>query len=101
MEAEGGCIRPKIPRDKKPFLLCPQGATRIGEECWLPCPTGTVPEFEVCRPVCPKGFIESGGGTTCEAEFIKRTAVSRPACFSNESRLNNLCLSPCPSGMTE
>ena len=99
-EAAGGCIRPRLPRDKKPFLQCPAGADRIAEQCWLPCPTGTVAEFEVCKPVCPEGFVESGDGMTCEAEFVKRQAEARPACFPGEERLNNLCLSACPEGMT-
>ena len=79
-EAEGGCIRPKIPRDKKPFLQCPPGAQRIVEQCLLQCPNGTAPEFELCNPVCPRGFTENADGTVCEAEFMQRTAVPRPAC---------------------
>jgi Fe-S-cluster-containing hydrogenase component 2 len=101
MESEGGCIRPGLPRDKKPFLACPVNSTRITEQCWVNCPTGTVEEFELCSPICPFGFITTNDGNTCEAEFIKRTAVPRSACFDGERRIENLCLSACPQGTSE
>ena len=99
MEAEGSCIRPTVPRDRKPTLDCPPGATRIAEQCYLPCPNGTHAEFEICVPDCPPGFVETSEGTICEAEFIKRSSNARPACFPGETRVNNLCLSACPANM--
>lgn len=99
LQAENQCVRPSLPRDLKPPLQCPPGATRIGEQCWLACPDGTVENQEVCEPACPDGFVESEDGLACEAEFVKRVASLRNACFPNEERIGNFCLQKCPSGM--
>ena len=98
-EEPPSCIRPSFPREIKPPLQCPTGADRQYDTCYLDCPIGTKKNFNLCVPVCPRGFVESPDGLSCQAEFVKRSATVREACFANETRIaGRVCLAPCPSG---
>jgi hypothetical protein len=93
------CIRPTFEREVKPHLSCPAGADRQFDVCLLDCPLGTRKKFALCVPDCPIGFIESSDGLSCQAEFTKRKAIMREACYENETRVGGrFCLSPCPLG---
>jgi len=93
------CIKPAFPREIKPQLNCPFGAERQYDQCLLDCPLGTKKKFNLCIPECPSGFVESSDGLSCQAEFFKRVAVVREACYANETRVSGrFCLSPCPAG---
>jgi hypothetical protein len=60
---------------------------------------GTHKNFNLCVPNCPTGFIESSDGLSCQAEYTKRKAILREACYVNETRVGGrFCLSPCPLG---
>lgn len=94
------CIRPAFERETKPMLDCKPGATRMYDKCLLGCPNGTKAHFNLCVPSCPKGFVESSDGLSCQAEFMKRQAVPREACYANETRIaGRLCLKECEEGM--
>lgn len=95
------CMRPVSQRDTQPFLRCPAGAERQFNVCLLACPNESVIQevFEMCVPACPAGFTTNDDGLSCQSEFQRRSAVLREACFANEDRLGNLCLSPCQAGM--
>jgi hypothetical protein len=50
-------------------------------------------------PDCPPNFVTSKDGLSCQAEFIKRVATVREACYANETRIaGRLCLAPCDVG---
>lgn len=94
------CIRPLFPREIKPYIGCPTGSTRLYDICLLPCGSDAVKaQFELCVPQCPDGFSETADRLSCQAEFARRSATVREACYANETRLNNLCLSACEMGM--
>lgn len=94
------CIRPAFEREIKPMLDCKPGATRQYDKCLLACPVGAKAHFNLCVPSCPRGFVESSDGLSCQAEFMKRTATPREACYSDETRIGGrLCLKPCEEGM--
>jgi hypothetical protein len=93
------CIKPQFLREEKPNLQCPIGADRLYERCYLDCPVGTQKDYNLCVPVCPSGFMETLDGLSCQAEFVKRSATVREACYSNETRIGGrTCLAPCPAG---
>lgn len=93
------CVKPSFPREIKPQLNCPPGADRQYDICLLDCPVGTKKSFNLCVPECPPGFVESSDKLSCQAEFFKRVAVVREACYANETRVSGrFCLSPCPAG---
>ena len=95
------CIRPTFQREVKPLLHCPADSDRQFDVCLLGCPNGTKAKFSLCVPDCPIGFIESPDGQSCQAEFTKRKAIMREACYLNETRVGGrFCLSPCPIGYT-
>lgn len=98
-DSEVTCLRPSFPREIKPQLQCPAGADRLFDRCLLACPTGTKANFNLCVPDCPPGFVQTADGLSCQAEFYKRTAVVREACYANETRVaGRVCLGPCDSG---
>jgi hypothetical protein len=69
------------------------------QKCLLGCPTGTKNNFDLCVPECPPGFVETPDGLSCQAEFVKRSAVVREACYANETRIaGRICLGPCATG---
>jgi len=93
------CLRPRFVRETKPPLNCPAGADREYDTCYLDCPLGTEKQFNLCIPRCPTGFLETPDGLSCQAEFVKRSATIREACYANETRTaGRFCLAPCPSG---
>jgi hypothetical protein len=93
------CVRPTFEREIKPHLSCPPGADRQFDMCLLDCPMGTKKKFALCVPECPVGFIESSDGLSCQAEYTKRKAILREACYENETRVGGrFCLTPCPLG---
>jgi len=93
------CARPSFSREVKPPLACPAGAERQFSTCYLGCPAGTSQTFNLCVPDCPPGFVQTADGLSCQAEFIKRIATVREACYNNETRIEGrTCLSPCASG---
>jgi len=93
------CLRPSFQREIKPTLQCPPGADRQYDTCFLVCPDGTKKNFNLCIPTCPSGFMESPDGLSCQAEFVKRVATVREACYADETRIGGrICLAPCPSG---
>lgn len=93
------CLRPAFPREIKPMLSCPTGADRLYDKCLLDCPLGTHKNFNLCVPDCPPGFVDTPDGLSCQAEFMKRTATVREACYANESRVaGRICLGPCDAG---
>lgn len=93
------CLRPMFPREIKPFLQCPPGADRMYDKCLLSCPAGTKNNFNLCMPECPPGYVNTQDGLSCQAEFYKRTATVREACYANETRIGGrYCLGPCDAG---
>jgi hypothetical protein len=93
------CVKPTFLREAKPMLQCPAGADRLFETCLLDCPIGTKKKFNLCVPDCPPNYVESKDGLSCQAEFIKRVATVREACYANESRIaGRICLAPCDAG---
>jgi len=93
------CLRPTFIRETKPPLQCPTGADRQYDTCFLDCPIGTSKNFNLCVPECPQNFMETPDGLSCQAEFVKRSATVREACYANETRIaGRICLAPCPSG---
>jgi hypothetical protein len=93
------CLRPTFIREIKPQLECPDGADRMYDKCILDCPIGTKKHFNLCVPECPPNFVETTDGLSCQAEFVKRVATVREACFSNETRIaGRFCLAPCEAG---
>lgn len=93
------CIRPSFVRETKPHLKCPQGADRQYETCILDCPKGTKKHYNLCVPECPPRFVPTPDGLSCQAEFVKRTAIIREACYANETRVGGrFCLGPCDTG---
>jgi hypothetical protein len=93
------CLRPAFSREIKPTLSCPPGADRLFDKCLLDCPLGTHKKFNLCVPDCPVGFVETPDGLSCQAEFMKRTATVREACYANETRIaGRICLGPCDAG---
>lgn len=98
ISTETTCLRPTGLRASYPSLSCPEGSTRVYDQCLLACPDKTQEKFEVCSPVCPEGFVESQDTNSCISELIPRAAVVRDACFQNETRSGQFCLSACPGG---
>jgi hypothetical protein len=95
----GSCIRPAFEREVKPNLACPPGADRQFDKCLLDCPLGTHKDFNLCVPDCPPNFVETPDGLSCQAEFFKRVATVREACYANETRIaGRICLAPCDAG---
>lgn len=93
------CLRPHFQREIKPPLLCPPGAERQYGKCLLACPPGTKSHYGLCNPECPKGFVQTQDGLSCQAEFVKRYAIVREACYANETRVDGRrCLGPCDAG---
>jgi hypothetical protein len=79
------------------MLQCEPGADRQYDKCLLSCPAGSTKKYNLCIPDCPEGFVNTSGGLSCQAEFVKRTATVREACYANETRIGGrVCLSPCP-----
>jgi hypothetical protein len=65
----------------------------------LSCPPGTSNNFNLCLPDCPPGYVNTQDGLSCQAEFYKRTATIREACYANETRIGGrFCLGPCDAG---
>lgn len=98
---DGGqaCLRPAFQREIKPFLQCPEGSDRMYDKCLLSCPPGTKNNFNLCLPDCPPGYVNTSDGLSCQAEFYKRTATVREACYANETRIGGrFCLGPCDAG---
>lgn len=97
--ANNACIKPNFSREIKPNLACPVGADRQFDKCLLDCPLGTHKKYNLCIPDCPPNFVETLDGLSCQAEFTKRKATIREACYADESRVNGrVCLGPCPVG---
>lgn len=98
---DSACLRPVSQRETQPFLRCPAGAQRQFDVCMLGCPNASIIQevFDMCVPSCPPGFTSSDDGLSCQSEFQRRSATLREACFANEDRLGNMCLSPCQAGM--
>ena len=95
----GSCLKPAFDREIKPALNCPPGADRLFDKCLLACPAGTTKKFNLCVPDCPTNFVETKDGLGCQAEFVKRTATVREACYANETRIGGrVCLAPCEAG---
>jgi len=93
------CLRPSFQREIKPVIFCPTGSDRHFDKCYLACPSGTSAKYDLCIPDCPKGFVESKDKQSCQAEFIKRIATVREACYANETRVGGrICLGPCDVG---
>ena len=93
------CAKPSFAREIKPQLVCPADAERQFSTCYLGCPSGTLQNYNLCVPQCPNGFVQTADGLSCQAEYIKRVATVREACYANETRIEGrTCLSPCPSG---
>jgi hypothetical protein len=93
------CLKPAFQREIKPALSCPPGADRLFDKCLLDCPAGTTKKYNLCLPICPPNFVETRDGLSCQAEFVKRTATVREACYANETRLGGrFCLAPCEAG---
>lgn len=93
------CAKPSFTREVKPMLSCPADAERQYTTCYLGCPTGTSQVYNLCVPQCPAGFVQTADGLSCQAEYIKRVATVREACYANETRIEGrTCLSPCPAG---
>ena len=93
------CIKPSFAREIKPNLGCPTGADRQFDKCLLGCPVGSTKKFNLCVPTCPPNFVETPDGLSCQAEFTKRVATVREACYANETRVaGRVCLSPCSTG---
>jgi len=81
------------------MLHCPPGADRKYDMCLLDCPLGTTKNFDLCVPECPPGFVTTQDGLSCQAEFTKRLATVREACYANETRIaGSICLAPCAAG---
>ena len=92
------CLKPSFLREIKPMIQCPVGADRQYDKCILDCPKGTSKNFNLCVPDCPIGFVGTPDGLSCQAEFSKRTATVREACYANETRIaGRVCLGPCPT----
>lgn len=95
----GACLKPSFQREIKPTLNCPIGSERQFDKCLLGCPSGTTEKFNLCIPDCPPNFVETKDGLGCQAEFVKRTATVREACYANETRIGGrICLAPCEAG---
>ena len=93
------CLRPSFQREVKPMIQCPAGSDRLYDKCLLGCPVGTTAKFSQCVPDCPSGYVETPDGLSCQAEFFKRTATVREACYANETRIaGRYCLGPCQAG---
>ena len=93
------CIRPAFIRETKPPINCPTGSDRQYDKCLLDCPLGTSKKFNLCVPSCPTNFVETADGLSCQAEFVKRIATVREACYANETRIGGrICLGPCEAG---
>jgi len=93
------CVRPAFNREIKPFLQCPEGSDRMYDKCLLACPPGTTNNFNLCLPDCPPGYVDTEDKLSCQAEFYKRSATVREACYANETRIGGrYCLGPCDAG---
>lgn len=98
-DAQLTCVKPAFQREVKPQLICPSGADRLYDKCLLDCPLGTKKKYSLCMPDCPPNFVTSKDGLSCQAEFIKRVATVREACYSSETRIaGRICLAPCDVG---
>ena len=95
----GSCVKPAFDREVKPTLACPPGADRQFDKCLLDCPLGTHKDYNLCVPDCPPNFVPTPDGLSCQAEFFKRVATVREACYANETRIaGRICLAPCDAG---